>query len=446
VKKKVLYVLHNHPDLFPGGAEVYALELYETMVSSDEFEPLLVARMGPGPSPQRAGRPGTPFLGMPADPNQHFVFTDPGNFDFFKMTSSDKTLYSRHFADFLRAHDPDIVHFQHTLFIGYDLVSQVRRQLPDVPIVYTLHEYIPICHRDGQMLRRTGELCTHATPIRCNDCFPDIEPARFYLRERLIKSHLEHVDLFLAPSRFLLERYVDWGIPRDKIRFEDYGRLPVDLPEREAQTRPGARNRLGFFGQINRYKGVALLLQAMRRLDKEGIAAHLRLHGANLDLQPEDFRREFADLLEATTGDLDSVTYLGPYDRAELPSLMDEIDWVVVPSLWWENSPLVIQEAFLHGRPVICADVGGMAEKVEPGVDGLHFRAHDPLSLAETIREAVTSEGLWERLRQGRPNVYGMDEHVASLSRSYRALLEGRGKNVLPEPEQESKPEPELAT
>ena len=56
---------------------------------------------------------------------------------------------------------------------------------------------------------------------------------------------------------------------------------------------------------------------------------------------------------------------------------MAEIDWVVVPSIWWENSPLVIQEAFLHGRPVICSDIGGMAEKVRHGVDGLHFRVGD---------------------------------------------------------------------
>jgi len=57
---------------------------------------------------------------------------------------------------------------------------------------------------------------------------------------------------------------------------------------------------------------------------------------------------------------------------------MAAVDWVVVPSIWWENSPLVIQEAFAHGRPVICSDIGGMAEKVAHEKNGLHFRANDP--------------------------------------------------------------------
>ena len=70
---------------------------------------------------------------------------------------------------------------------------------------------------------------------------------------------------------------------------------------------------------------------------------------------------------------------------------MASVDWVVVPSIWWENSPLVIQEAFLHGRPVICSDIGGMAEKVDDGVNGLHFRTGDPRSLAQAIRRATSS-------------------------------------------------------
>ena len=72
---------------------------------------------------------------------------------------------------------------------------------------------------------------------------------------------------------------------------------------------------------------------------------------------------------------------------------MSSVDWVVVPSIWWENSPLVIQEAFMHGRPVICSDIGGMAEKVNDGVDGLHFRVERPPSLDPAIRPAIELAG-----------------------------------------------------
>jgi len=95
---------------------------------------------------------------------------------------------------------------------------------------------------------------------------------------------------------------------------------------------------------------------------------------------------------------------------------------VVVPSIWWENSPLVIQEAFGHGRPVICSDIGGMAEKVSHDVNGLHFRAGDPARLADTMRQAATTPGLWERLRQGIPPVYSMEQHVATLTAMYHEL------------------------
>jgi glycosyltransferase involved in cell wall biosynthesis len=429
-KTKVLYVLHNHPALHPGGAEAYALELYEALRESEEIEPLLVARIGPNVAASRTSHPGAPFSSVNEDPNQYFLYSETDHFDFFTMTSRDKSLYTQHFAAFLRAHQPDVVHFQHTLFLGYDLVSAVRRMLPDAPIFYTLHEFLPICHRDGQMLRTNGELCKHASPRRCNECFPAIAPQEFFLRERFIKSHLEQVDMFLAPSQFLLERYVDWGIPRDRIRFEDYGRIREHQFVPDEAPRDGARNRIGFFGQLNYFKGVNVLMKAMGILDEFDVDAHLWLHGANLELQSQGFQDEFAELLDEVKSGPDNVTLAGKYAHDDLPRLMAEIDWVVVPSRWWENSPLVIQEAFLHGRPVICSDIGGMAEKVADGVNGLHFRAGDARGLARVIEKAVKTEGLWDTLRAGVPEIYDMDDHVASLEQMYTEQLQRRTPRV----------------
>jgi len=98
----------------------------------------------------------------------------------------------------------------------------------------------------------------------------------------------------------------------------------------------------------------------------------------------------------------------------------------VVPSIWWENSPLVIQEAFLHGRPVICSDIGGMSEKVTDGVNGLHFRVGDPYSLADALRRAVGSPDLWKTLHNGIPEIYDIEDAVMNISEMYRGLLEER--------------------
>jgi glycosyltransferase involved in cell wall biosynthesis len=305
-----------------------------------------------------------------------------------------------------------------------------RNALPDVPIVYTLHEFLPICYADGKLLRtRNDELCLEASPRRCHECFPQISPQTFFMRERFIKSHLSLVDRFVAPSHFLMERYVDWGIPRERIVYEDHGRL-LPTPRAPLATASSARrkpnrprNRFAFFGQLTQYKGTDVLLEAMAMLADQDFEAQLSIHGASLDWAPVAYQEKLRDLLKQSR---DSVTLVGEYEPADLPRLMEEIDWVVVPSIWWENSPLVIGEAFLYGRPVICSDVGGMAEKVTDGVSGLHFRCGDADSLAETMRRAAGTKGLWEHLCRGIPHVRTMNEHVASLGALYRSLIEAR--------------------
>lgn len=433
-RPRVLYISHNHPSVRPGGAEQYALELYEAMRDSGRVEPVLVAKAGPPVSPIARNREGTIFSRVGSDPNQLFAHTDGTSFDWLLGTSRDKELYTRHFRDFLLALQPDIVHFQHTLFFGYDLIRVVRNTLPDAPILYTLHEFLPICHRNGQMLRVVDERpCLESGPRRCHECFPDVTPQAFFMRKRLIQSHLEMVDRFIAPSRFLLERYVDWGIPRERIMYEEYGRLLApgqDSPGASGRA-PSARRLFGFFGQLSSFKGVNVLLEAMRILQDEGSGTdeaemarlarpRLRVHGANLELQPGSFRHRFDDLLDRTA---DTVTFVGPYDARDTVSLMRGVDWVVVPSVWWENSPLVIQEAIAANRPVICSDIGGMAEKVTDGVNGLHFRAGDPVSLARKLLEAAGTDGLWERLRAGIHDVYGMTSHMDVLIALYEELI-----------------------
>jgi glycosyltransferase involved in cell wall biosynthesis len=419
---RVLYVAHNHPTLHPGGAEAYALELYEGMRETPGIDPVLLARIGTNVARRRVAHPGTPFSAVNEDPGQYFVFTETEHFDFFTLTSRDKALYSRHLTNFLLAHRPDVVHLQHTHFIGVDLLSQIRRVLPDAAIVYTLHEFLPICHRDGQMVRTFDEdLCPEASPRRCNECFPELSPQAFFLRERFVKGHFANVDRFLAPSAQLMEKYVRWGIDEDRIEVEEYGRLaPIELAPDPAQTREPTN--IGFFGQLSRFKGAEVMLDAMAMLDPDS-KAHLWLNGANLELQTEEFQAEFAER-HAELGD--RITFRGPYDHEELPRLMEDLHWVIVPSIWWENSPLVIQEGFFHRRPIICSDVGGMAEKVRDGVDGLHFRAGDAWSLARTIEKATADPQLWKKLRAGIEEPYAMDQHIERLRELYTEMIDSR--------------------
>ena len=120
------------------------------------------------------------------------------------------------------------------------------------------------------------------------------------------------------------------------------------------------------------------------------------------------------------------VAMLGPYHREDVARLVRDVDWVIVPSIWWENAPLVIQEAFQHRRPVICSDIGGMAEMVRDGVDGLHFRVADPASLAATMRRATDDPREWERLVAGMASARTIDESADDHLALYRHIQRGR--------------------
>jgi glycosyltransferase involved in cell wall biosynthesis len=421
-KPRVLLVSMNHPKIRPGGAEGYALDLYEAIRDAGAMEPIFLARSGPPINAVARYHAGTPFTTVNDDPNQYLLYNDLSDYDWLYGKSPQRSMATRFFRDFLLDHRPDLIHFQHTLFLGYDFVRVARNTLPDTPIVYMLHEYLPICFRDGQMVRtKNNELCQEESPRRCHECFPGISPQTFFMRKRFIQSHLSQVDLFVAPSDYVRDRYVDWGIPSEKIMVEPYARVPVPAPADPGEDRP--RNRFAFFGQFTPYKGADVLLKAMSKLgpDFEG---HLWIHGANLETQSDEFKAQFEGLLNETRS---TVTFAGPYDHdRELGQLMARTDWVIVPSIWWETGPLVVLEAFQHGRPVICSDIGGMSEKVADGVSGMHFRRADPDSLAEVMRHAVETPFLWKELRNGIPPVYDIADNSALMTRVYERLIAER--------------------
>jgi glycosyltransferase involved in cell wall biosynthesis len=427
-KHRVLYISSNHPTIRPGGLESYTLDLYAAMRNSEDFEPIFIARAGPPFTEPTCHHGWSPFAFAGDDPNQYLFYTntfaDHSQFDPLFGRWANKQVLTRFFRDFLLAQKPDIVHVQHTIFLGYDVLRVIRNALPDVPIVYTLHEYLPICHRDGQMVRTgTEELCREESPRRCNECFPQVSPQTFYMRKRFIQSHLSLVDHFIAPTSYVRDRYVDWGIPAERIIVEPQGMLPVtdailDSPE----SRP--RNRFAYFGQLSPYKGADVLLEAMEILG-EDFDGHLWVYGANLEIQPIEFRERVSALSD---GSRKNITFAGPYERSELGKLMAGIDWVVVPSIWWETGPIVVMEAFQYGRPVICSDIGGMSEKVVHGVSGLHFGRRDSEHLADTMLRAAETPGLWNELRAGIPAdpPRWMDDHVQILKDLYSRLLTGR--------------------
>jgi glycosyltransferase involved in cell wall biosynthesis len=140
-----------------------------------------------------------------------------------------------------------------------------------------------------------------------------------------------------------------------------------------------------------------IAIEAARRLsDRIGEPISLTLHGAS-DFQTDAFKAELAKATENAP----FLNLRGRYGRDEMAMLMADADWVIMPSIWWENAPLTIGEAQFHGRPVIASGIGGMAELVSDGVNGLHVRPNDPADLAAVMRRCAEEPDLWRRLAGG---------------------------------------------
>ncbi|WP_210483377.1 glycosyltransferase family 4 protein [Microvirga antarctica] len=395
-RMRVLVVSHGHPSFSLGGGEIASYNLHKGLNGTDGAESRFLARVG-HPVVRHGG---TALLSLRQKDGEILYHAD--DYDDFLLSNHNTEELERDFLRVVRELKPHVVHFHHFIGLGLECLYAVRQALPEVIIVVTFHEFLSICHHHGQMVK-TGstKLCHRSSPADCNACFPAIPPARFLRREYFIRSLLQVADHFVSPSQFLVDRYVDWGLSRDQFTVIENGLDIVEpAPARALPDPQGRRSRFAYFGQITAFKGVDVLLDAVARIPDAvwGDDAQLMIFGGNLERQPKAFQDKIATLLERAGS---RVRFYGAYQNSEMPRLMKSVDWTIIPSIWWENSPIVIQESFFHGRPMICSNVGGMAEKITDGIDGLHFRVGSSEDLIDRMVEALTDPTLWGRLRDG---------------------------------------------
>lgn len=423
---RVLVVSHAHPTVSLGGAEIASHNLHRGLNALPNVESVYLARVG-DPVPRHAA---SALMSHRLADDEVLFHT--GDYDHFFLSNGDTQAISRDLLRFARDLRPHVIHFHHVLGIGLEALYALREEFPHAAIVVTFHEYLSICHNHGQMVKRpSGQLCETAFPTACHGCFPDIPVSHFLKRELFARGMLGLADAFVSPSRFLAGRYAKWGLEEEKLCVIENGiAVEAAAPARELQGHNPRRNRFAYFGQITPFKGVDVLIDAVSRIPREtwGEDSCLMIFGGNLERQPIEFQERMKKLI-ADAGQ--RVRFYGAYQNADMPRLIRSVDWVVLPSVWWENSPVVIQEALLHGRPMICSDIGGMAEKVRDGKDGLHFRAGSSQDLADRIVEVLSDTRSWERLRatMRRPadHMGCAHEHIKLYRKLLRQKLDAAG-------------------
>jgi glycosyltransferase involved in cell wall biosynthesis len=463
---RILFVAHNFLPNHTGGTEVYTLQL------GQHFQ-----RMGHVVSVFSAEKD----IGLP---DLTLRRRDYGGLEVDELINN---LYFEEFADtwthpavdrlfdrVLEERKPDVVHFQHLLYLSVGCVEQVRRRR--IPVIFTLHDYWLQCPRYGQRVHADGSICHTIDFGRCAQCLArfryrqtpveqvagaaiaalrqrtglNLAPAARALQQSALRSgahegkfdegrlnpaqvELRHQELlardqalrqrlvpnvhrFLSPSLFLRDRFIEWGIPAEQILFLRTG---VDLEAFGAVRRvPSERVRVGFIGTLIPAKGPHVLLSAWGLLPEDlRKRAELTIYG------PSRHYPEYLGELQRTARQV-GASLGGALSREEVPRALGEIDLLVVPSLWYENSPLVIVEAITTRTPLLVSNLGALMELVRPGVTGLHFRAGDVHDLAAQLERLLRNPAELTRLSSHQEPIKSVQQDVQQLEEIYYQAID----------------------
>jgi glycosyltransferase involved in cell wall biosynthesis len=236
-------------------------------------------------------------------------------------------------------------------------------------------------------------------------------------RLRAARRLFDLIDLFVAPSRSMAAEFQRLGLDEAKIRVSDYGSAPLGPVSQNGSEAGQNLLRIGFVGTLVWHKGAHMLLEAVRGLP--GGSYELRVFG-NSDLFPD-----YAAGLRAQAAGL-PVRFMGGFDHCHRANIYKQMDVLVVPSLWLENSPLVIHEAFMAGVPVVGARAGGHAQLVDDGHTGLLYNPTSSSDLTTALRLLVENRERLDELRRTvrtRPRVKSIEDDAREWEQTYTEVL-----------------------
>jgi glycosyltransferase involved in cell wall biosynthesis len=295
-----------------------------------------------------------------------------------RMAKGLKAIYSvearRKVKRLIARERPDLCH-AHNVYhhISPAVLGAVRAH--GIPIVMTLHDLKLACPA-YTMLSHDGvcERCRDAGPyqVAVQRCMKGSLPLSLWAMvesyvHRMLDSYRRNVDVFVAPSRFYVQKLREWGFGDLDLRY-----VPNFVDTSGIVAASTAGERFLYFGRLSKEKGIATLVRAAAEA------------GVGLDVAGAGPQREE---LEALAARLDAdVRFLGHLDAGRLESVLAAARAVVLPSEWYENAPLSVLEAYAHGKPVIVADIGGVPELVRRGETGFTFVSGSVEGLATVLR------------------------------------------------------------
>jgi len=350
------------------------------------------------------------------------------NVDFFnkknnlldKIKNIGHLFYSRetkYLADkIVKVTKPDIVHL-HNIYhqMSPSFLSMLKEKYK-LAIVMTAHDYKLIC--PNYSLLAKGKICEKCKKHKYYQaCLTSCHKGSFLSSSilaleqsfhKIFKFYEKNIDLLICPSEFIKNKFQEWGLKMKMTVLPNF----VDLKRFQPSDNRG--NYLLYYGRLSEEKGIRILLEAMKKVDKK---IKLKILGTgNLGENLLQWTRQ--NQLE------NQVEFLGFKEKQELIDFIQAARIVILPSISYENCPLTILEAFASSKPVIASNIGGMVELLEKNKKkerGLLFQLGDVNDLAEKISEIYfDEERLWEMGKAGRAYV----EKYHSAEYYYQQLIE----------------------
>ncbi len=323
------------------------------------------------------------------------------------LISVRKPAVERAFARALAAFRPDVVVFHH--LVRLSLVLPVLARQAGVPSVYFLHDFYWVCP-SYSLYAVDSDVCPGGSPLRCarclfssrfgRDCPPGLDglaAAVLWARNWAVRRAVGAIDLFISPSAAVPREMAARGLSLAPLAViplgGDVGPVTAHEVRHEAP-------RFGYLGGIHPKKGTDVLARAFAG----DLGQRLTIRGFPDEVSRASFR----------------ASHPGFRGRLELfsPTLTDfyrDVDVFVVPSVWLENQPMVVIEAFSHGRPVLASRIGGLTEMFQEGKGGRFFEAGDSESLRQVAIELSEDLEAVRRLAETVPRWPSWRDVTASL-------------------------------
>ena len=429
-------VIHGYPPLYSAGSEVYSQTLCNELINQGH-EVVVFTRQENAYTQEYS----VEWSFDPLSPEIKIATINMAHGkDGYRHSAVDKA-----FQKIAINFNPDIVHIGHLNHLSTSIVNEAAQL--GIPTVFTLHDFWLMCPR-GQFLQsinskeanlypvcdsQKNEKCARKCYCRYFSSQDDKEDVQYWTKwvnKRMLhikEEILPKIDLFIAPSRYLMERFIDdFPIDLSKIVYLDYGFLRGHLAKRKRiQQEPFT---FGYIGTHKQAKGIFHLLQAFYQLNDS--ESQLKIWGSPLEPFTSSLKKYLSKLPPRTQK---RIHWMGSYQNGEIAEeVFNHVDAVVVPSIWGENSPLVIHEALEAKVPVITADFGGMKEYIQHDVNGLLFEHRSPLKLAIQMQRLIKEPELQKRIaKKGYLQSYdgripGIEEHTQQIESYYRLVIKRR--------------------